>query len=203
MHKLVMNFQKLSCNDGNIVSASVLLNESAANILNVYENIKDELKLISVNIKQVKDNNKPKEKVDKESKQLTQNVIKASDKEYQLPCSACGKIAVVFKISFIKQNNDSVKQKEFNYSGITHGSHALDMGAAEKIFDWLEKGEIYEIHSFMKDYPTRDQGIDAYCPDCDKIYCRSHYNPVEEWEGSRYDCTNGTCPEGHERMIHD
>ena len=62
MHNLVMNLQKLKNNDENIALASVLLNESGANILNVYANIKDEFKLISGNRKEAKDNNKSKEK---------------------------------------------------------------------------------------------------------------------------------------------
>jgi len=204
MHNLVMKLRKLKDNDENMALASVLLNESGGNILNVYLNIKHEFKLILGNIKEVKDNNKSKERVKKELNKLNHRVIKVSDKEYRLPCSACGKIAVVFKIKIIKHNKDSVKRKKLNYSGITHASSVLGMDAAEKIFDWLEKDEISEIHSFIQDYPTLEEGIDAYCPDCDQIYCWSHYNAVEEWEDRWwYDCTYGTCPEGHKRIIHD
>jgi hypothetical protein len=47
------------------------------------------------------------------------------------------------------------------------------------------------------------EGIDAFCPECDAIYCHSHYRTqVVEDEGF-YDCTYGTCPRGHRRMIDD
>jgi len=45
--------------------------------------------------------------------------------------------------------------------------------------------------------------IDAFCPDCDKIYCRNHYNVTEEWDEGYYDCSYGICPKGHRRMIDD
>ena len=33
----------------------------------------------------------------------------------------------------------------------------------------------------MKQYHSYE-GLDAYCPECDKIYCWEHYNATEEWE---------------------
>ena len=97
MHNLVMKLQKLKDNNENIAIASVLLNESGGNIWYVYTNIKDEFKHIKENIKEVKVNNKAKVRIKKEFIKSTQRVIKVSDKEYRLPCSVCGKIAVVFK----------------------------------------------------------------------------------------------------------
>jgi len=82
MHNLVMKLQKLKDNDENIALASVLLNESGANILNVYANIKHEFRLISGNIKEVKDNNKSKERVMKE---VTKEKFKAIYLKYFKP----------------------------------------------------------------------------------------------------------------------
>ncbi len=45
--------------------------------------------------------------------------------------------------------------------------------------------------------------LDAYCPECYKIYCRAHYDINEKWEEGFYDCSYGTCPNGHRRMIDD
>ncbi|MFC1885898.1 hypothetical protein ACFLZM_02440, partial [Thermodesulfobacteriota bacterium] len=181
-----------------IALTSVLLNESGANILNVYAKIKDEFKLISGSIKDVKDDNKPKERIKKELRKITQRVIKISDKEYQLPCSVCGEIAVIFKIGVPK----SIERKSLIYTGITHETG--NVGNAERIFEWLEGDKISEVHFHVMKYVTMEEGIDAYCPECDRIYCRSHYNPGEKWEdGWWYDCTYGTCPEGHKRIIHD
>jgi hypothetical protein len=45
--------------------------------------------------------------------------------------------------------------------------------------------------------------VDAYCPECDKIYCWEHYNAKEEYDGGFYDCTYGEYPKSHKRMIDD
>ncbi len=60
MHNLVMKLQNLKDNDENIAATSVLLNESVGNIWYVYATIKDNFKLISGNIKEVKDTKNPK-----------------------------------------------------------------------------------------------------------------------------------------------
>jgi hypothetical protein len=67
MHNLVIklrtheeNLDRSHLMDTNIILASDLLHESAANILNIYENIKEEFKHMSGNIKNASDENKPK-----------------------------------------------------------------------------------------------------------------------------------------------
>ncbi|MFX1280585.1 MAG: hypothetical protein ACFFA3_14505 [Promethearchaeota archaeon] len=47
------------------------------------------------------------------------------------------------------------------------------------------------------------EGVDAYCPECDNIYCWEHYNAKEEYDDGFYDCTNDECPKGHKRIIDD
>ena len=47
------------------------------------------------------------------------------------------------------------------------------------------------------------EGLDAYCPECDEIYCYTHYNAQEFWDEGFYDYTKGTCPNGHVRDIDD
>lgn len=126
-------------------------------------------------------------------------VIKVSETEYHLPCSVCGKIAVKFWIG-LAQFSD---KKALICSGIVHMA-SIDISDAQKIFIWLEQEQIAEIHSFLeKNTIVFEEGIDAYCPQCDKIYCIAHYSTREEWEDGFYDCTYGTCPNGHTRIIHD
>jgi hypothetical protein len=45
-----------------------------------------------------------------------------------------------------------------------------------------------------------------YCPHCDSVYCREHWqlqtvfdDEIPGW----YDCTYGTCPAGHRRIVDD
>lgn len=125
-------------------------------------------------------------------------VRKAGEREYELLCAVCGAVAVVFKIG-IPQFED---REGLIYAGITK-STSLDMEDAAKIFGWLESDRIPEVHAFVQKYSTMEDGIDAYCPTCDKVYCRGHYQMTEEWDAGFYDCSYGVCPLGHKRIIDD
>ena len=124
-------------------------------------------------------------------------VIKISDHEYQLPCSICGEVAVEYKIGVGQFD----KEEKLLYKGIIFGT-SLNKSLAPQLFDSLENEDIANAHEFMKKYHSYE-GMDAYCPECDKIYCWNHYKLEEEWEEGFYDCTMGECPKGHRRMIDD
>jgi len=124
-------------------------------------------------------------------------VIKVSNSEYQILCSICGELAVSFKIG--KELFDN--EESLIYTGITHKS-SLKKELSKELFDLLEDEAFLLIHALIKKYHIYE-GLDAYCPDCDEIYCWEHYNPVEEFDDGFYDCTYGTCPKGHRRIIDD
>ena len=132
-----------------------------------------------------------------ETKDSYPTIVKVSDKEYQLLCSSCGKIAVSFRIG--KGRFDKVDKLVIR--GITYET-SLNKKLAGELFKLVENADLNGVHGFMKKYHAYE-GLDAYCPECDKIYCWIHYNPVEEWDEGFYDCTYGTCPIGHKRIIDD
>lgn len=134
--------------------------------------------------------------IQKESTPLDKRVIKISDSEYHLPCAICGEIAVKIDTGIYEYDNEEY----VIYIGICVRSY-FAMDYAKRIFDALEDDNLAEFHSIMKE--DLEDGADAYCPDCDKIYCHDHYNPREVWDAGFYDCTYGTCPDGHERIIYD
>ncbi|MFW9948582.1 MAG: hypothetical protein ACFFKA_00480 [Candidatus Thorarchaeota archaeon] len=133
----------------------------------------------------------------KKKKFLSQKVLELSETMYQLPCSVCGKIAVEFKIGYGRFD----EEESLVFRGITH-SRSLRRSLSTILFEILKAKNLSGIHEFMKQYHGYE-GLDAYCPQCDKIYCWEHYNATEEWEEGFYDCTYGTCPKGHRRMIDD
>jgi len=47
------------------------------------------------------------------------------------------------------------------------------------------------------------EGVDAYCPECDRVYCEKHYNLSAVFDDGFYDCSYGTCSEGHRRKLDD
>ena len=42
-----------------------------------------------------------------------------------------------------------------------------------------------------------------WCPDCEWSYCDHHWRLDQRFEGPFYDCTYGTCPEGHRVVLDD
>lgn len=127
----------------------------------------------------------------------SQKVIKAAENEYHLPCSVCGEIAVKFNIGRGRFD----KKDSLVFSGITF-SRSLEKDLAPQLFKHLEQENLSQVHAFMKKHYKRE-GLDAYCPKCGKIYCAQHYQTREEYDEGYYDCTYGTCPKGHKRIIHD
>ncbi len=124
-------------------------------------------------------------------------VIKVSDQEYHLPCSVCGKISVKIHIGVPIYSKDL----RLVYEGITHYT-GYDLKVAKDVFALLSTGNLKALHQLFEDRLVYE-GIDAYCPECDKIYCYIHYNAVQNFDDGFYDDTDGTCPQGHTRMIHD
>lgn len=127
-----------------------------------------------------------------------QRVVKNSAEDYMLPCSVCGKKAVAVHPAGAEEKI----LKGIICSGITRAV-GLNVKDREKIFAWLENGDLAAFHNFIEIDEDVDGGLDAYCPECDQIYCRTHYNVVEQWDEGFYDCTYGTCPQGHRREIDD
>lgn len=133
-----------------------------------------------------------------EHKAPTQRVIKYSDEEYHLPCAICGEVEAGFKIGV-----SSIDGKKYlYYIGITTTA-SFSLKDAKKVFSLLEEDKLAEVHDFAHESPALEEGMDAYCPKCDKIYCYNHYNVSEQWDEGFYDCHYGTCPLGHRRIILD
>jgi hypothetical protein len=122
----------------------------------------------------------------------TEIIEKKREKGYTLSCAVCGRIAVV-----ILQD-----KKTFVYSGITKET-MLDLSFAKESFELLDKKDLKGLHEHLSGSIQLEDGIDAYCPACNKIYCSQHYMLEQEWDEGFYDCTYGTCPEGHRRIVDD
>jgi hypothetical protein len=124
-------------------------------------------------------------------------INKISDLKYRLSCSVCGKNAVEFKVGYGKFD----EKKSLVFQGITHES-SLDINLANEAFNLLEEEDLAGLHAFLKNYHNYE-GLDAYCPECNKVYCWEHYDAHEAYDEGFYDFTYGICPKGHKRMIDD
>ncbi len=121
-----------------------------------------------------------------------------SEKSCILSCSVCNDPAAKWEIGHSKYR----KSTALIYSGITMSMHH-DLEHAEAVFLWLLEESFGKVHRYSIEKLKMSEGMDAYCPTCDKIYCRRHYNAGEVYDEGFYDCTYGTCPHGHRRMIDD
>jgi len=119
-------------------------------------------------------------------------IEKKREKAYTLACAVCGRVAVVILQS----------DTQFVYSGILIET-VLDKNMADTVFTFLDSKDLKGLHDYLQGDIQLEEGMDAYCPDCDTIYCRTHYHLQEEWDEGFYDCTYGTCPESHKRIVHD
>jgi hypothetical protein len=142
--------------------------------------------------------------VDERAKGPLERVVALAPDDYRLPCSRCGTPAVTIQhahdpdeaLRFVLGGSD------FVYAGITRRTR-LDPAAMDRVFAWLRGGDLAALHRYLADEAGIEGGLDAYCPDCDLVYCRLHYQVREEWDQGFYDCSRGQCPHGHARIIDD
>ena len=125
-------------------------------------------------------------------------VTKLGEDNFALRCACCGKVAAVFRVEVPRLSTTG--EEAILFEGITKSTH-LDMSNEKAVFEKLEDGDIRGLSEFFE--KMMQGGLDAYCPTCDKVYCREHYDAEEEWDEGFYDCTYGTCPAGHRRLIDD
>jgi hypothetical protein len=125
-------------------------------------------------------------------------VIDRDRQRFALPCSACGKTAV----GIVCQPDD---RSGVYVSGIARQTFlgVGDPAAADRVAAWLRAGDLAALHSFIERDEREGGGLDAYCPDCDRVYCREHYQVREEWDQGFYHSAHGECPQGHRRKIDD
>jgi hypothetical protein len=132
-----------------------------------------------------------------EIKAPAKRVVIKGPEEIELLCEVCGKVSMTFKKGVI------VKTEGFIFTGITKRAH-LDENKKEELLELLRKDDIATAHKMVMDmgWATED-GLDGYCPECDKVYCRDHIHTQVIWDDGFYDYTYGTCPMGHKRIIDD
>jgi hypothetical protein len=109
------------------------------------------------------------------------------DEEYGLP--ACGEDAVTFRLKEggVQANSLSPVNPATHWQGET----------ADRLVELLEEGSGRAILDYLAS-PDRP-GCDAWCPECDRVYCREHYSVEAEWSGYWHTATYATCPLGRER----
>jgi predicted RNA-binding Zn-ribbon protein involved in translation (DUF1610 family) len=57
----------------------------------------------------------------------------------------------------------------------------------------LEDGNSAALYAMDSEY------VSSFCPQCGCHYCRKHWEQEVAYDDGFYDCTYGTCPDGHRR----
>jgi hypothetical protein len=122
------------------------------------------------------------------------------------PCAACGEPAVLVR-RYVdpEQRPGDEPRTGVLFRGITRRNLLAyrDEARMAEILGWAKTGDFARLHAYMLEAEDVEGGLDAYCPACDRIYCRTDYQVREEWDQGFYDCSYGVCPEGHRRLIDD
>ena len=125
-------------------------------------------------------------------------VIRKGAEEYELLCAKCGAVAMRFHTK--PTRCPTIAPDGLKIRGIT-GEAQRGVPLGKVLFPLLAQGDIGVAQYFLKEF--NGTGLDAYCPDCDEVFCRSHYEPDVHFDDTFYDYTDGICPAGHRRMVDD
>jgi hypothetical protein len=135
-------------------------------------------------------------------------IIKIHSGVYSITCAACGEIAVslgepqVIR-SVIDEAFVSMLGKDyFLYQGIT-GTQNIPAQFVEEVIKILDADDLKALNFFLVNSCGFTEGMDAYCYQCDCVYCREHYKREVMFDECFYDYTIGTCPRMHRRKIDD
>ncbi|HEY2825215.1 MAG TPA: hypothetical protein VGI83_06695, partial [Gemmatimonadales bacterium] len=108
-----------------------------------------------------------------------------------LACAACGKAAVAFATTPRGVHCGTL-------SPVNHGPLYVDEAGAT-LTALIEAGDARAVLNFLS--TEGGPGCDAWCPDCNRLYCKDHYAIEAKWSGSWHEATDATCPLGHWREI--
>lgn len=107
-------------------------------------------------------------------------------------CAVCNKVAATLQIT----DDNRFIQRDF----------------------WGESTEwVSAAHAFVLEAALNQENVEAlyrnnslwapfYCPECRAIYCYAHWRTEIQFDDDFpgwYDCTYGTCPAGHRRIVDD
>jgi hypothetical protein len=116
-------------------------------------------------------------------------ILTSRNESYDLPCAACGEIAVTFQLC-----EDGVQANSIsNVNGTTRWNGET----GQRLAELLAAGSARAVLDFFA--AQGPFSCPSYCPECDGVYCRKHYSVEEEWSGTWYTAGHATCPRGHKR----
>lgn len=118
-----------------------------------------------------------------------------------LVCAQCGRAAAEITLLPAEVEGRAVWAKGDRLERMDFMGQVTRFGPYDdllRFFELLRRGDFEAVRGADADF------IGFYCSACRRIYCEHcwHLGPPQ-FEDGFYDCTFGTCPQGHEQVVDD
>ena len=116
---------------------------------------------------------------------------------WALPCAVCDSDAV----SMTRTKVGPAEQEQLVITSLSPVTvfRPVTGPRMQDLIVLLDTSDVETIINYLRE--TQPGGCDAACPECRRLYCRTHYAIEAQWSGSWHEATYATCPLGHEHEI--
>jgi hypothetical protein len=74
----------------------------------------------------------------------------------------------------------------------------VEPGDLAAVREAIDSADVRRLHQIDDEYAS------FYCPKCDEIFCRAHWQVWDVFDSDGWhDSIRGCCPQGHERRLED
>lgn len=128
---------------------------------------------------------------------LPRGSVRRTGGGFALPCSVCDADAVTLTLS----RAGPAAREQLVVSSLSPVTvfRSLAGPRMADLLALLEAGDVAAVVQHLN--ATQPGGCDAYCPECQRVYCKTHYSIEAQWTGSWHEATFATCALGHEHMV--
>lgn len=119
------------------------------------------------------------------------------DGTWALPCAVCDGDAVSMTRTRVSPNG--AEQLVITSLSPVTVFRPITGPRMQDLVALLDKSDVDTIVNYLRE--TQPGGCDAACPECKRLYCKTHYAIEAQWSGSWHEATYATCPLGHEHEI--
>lgn len=117
-------------------------------------------------------------------------------------CAICSNEAIVLKLFTLDKEKAGERYADTagilqrtGFLGFVEGLIKQDI--FPDLFEAVKNGDAKNLRKMNSEYTA------CYCFQCQANYCIKHYRTFIEFDEGFYDCTYGTCPNGHQNIIDD
>jgi hypothetical protein len=134
---------------------------------------------------------------------------RGDDGQFSFVCERCGNVAARLLVSDGKADVDAgpvpggkrlvwtadgERAVRFEFLGITTGAASQALQDLVEGKDFLDAVDLRAVEWDLATF---------LCRACERVYCRECWSTRVEFDDGFYDCTMGSCPEGHSQMLDD